>query len=163
MPVAGIWVRHTRASMGGADVTDASARWQTAATPALYLADREQTAWAEFYRAAAEAGVSPADPMPRLLYRLEVKLENVADLRTEKARRALGLPRLRPTRTQWPAFQEAGERLHRAGAQGILYASAARVRSLSLCVFEAGLNGLSLVGTPLTVIAAPAPPRGMRT
>jgi hypothetical protein len=43
--------------------------------------------------------------MPCELFRMRVQLERVADLRSGKARRRLGLPRLRPTRTQWPSFQ----------------------------------------------------------
>jgi len=101
--------------------------------------------------------------MPRELYRVEVSLERVADLRAERARRALGLPRMRPTRSQWPAFQAVGERLVAEGAEAVLYSSAARTRALCLCVFAAGLPGLGFEGEPVRVIAPPPPPRRLRT
>jgi RES domain-containing protein len=94
---------------------------------------------------------------------VSVSLDPVADLSTERARRALGLPRMRPTQSQWTSFQAVGERLISDGAQGVLYSSAARTRSLCLCVFEAGLRGLTVVGGPVRVIAPPPPPRGLRT
>lgn len=130
--------------------------------PRVYLADNEDTAWAEFYRALAERGQAPQDEMPCELVQMRVGLERVADLRTEKARKALGLPRIRPTRAQWPAFQGVGTRLVAERAQGVLYGSAARIHSLRLCVYEAGLPGLRVEGEPVRVIAPPPPPRGLR-
>jgi hypothetical protein len=59
------------------------------------------------------------------------------------------------SQSQWPAFQAVGEQLAGHGAQGILYASAARTRSLCLCVFEAGLTGVIIEAAPLRVLAAP--------
>ena len=69
---------------------------------------------------------------------------------------------MNPSQAQWPAFQDVGEQFAAQGAQGILYASAARTRSLCLCVFEAGITGLSIEVEPVRVIAAPPPPRGLR-
>jgi hypothetical protein len=121
------------------------------------------TVWAEFYRALAERRLAPQDALPRDLHRVHVRLKQVADLRTEKAQRAYGLPRMRPSSYQWPAYQQVGERLAAEGAHGILYRSSARTRSLCLCVFEAGLQGLEIEGEPISVITAPTPPTGMRT
>jgi RES domain-containing protein len=175
MPVSGIWVRYTslarrRTERRQAAQVPAPGRWQPAGARRVYLADSEDTladsedtAWAEFYRALAERGQSPQDEMPCEVIRVRVELERVADLRTEKARRALGLPRIRPTRTQWPAFQVVGAQLLTADAEGVLYASAARTRSLCLCVYEAGLDRLSLEAEPVRVVAPPPPPRGLRT
>ena len=88
----------------------------------------------------------------------------MADLRTLAARQRAAAPgRMRPTSAQWPPFQELGSHLAAGGAQGILYASAARTRSLCLCVFDAGLEHLRVVGEPVTVIIPPPPPRGLRT
>jgi hypothetical protein len=70
---------------------------------------------------------------------------------------------MRPTRAQWPACQAVGERLLDAGAQGVLYSSAARTRSICLCVYEAGLSDVQVEGEPVRVIAPPPPPRGLRT
>jgi RES domain-containing protein len=128
----------------------------------VYLADSAMTAWAEWYRGLAEAAQPPQDGLPRDLYQIAVSLEQVVDLSTERARRALGLPQLRPSEAQWPAFQAVGERLAADGAQAILYRSAARTRAVCLCVFEAGLPGLTVPAPPVRVIAPPPPPRGMR-
>ncbi len=77
---------------------------------------------------------------------------------------AAGVPqRLRPTRSQWAAFQQRADHLRAEGAHGVLYGSAARTRSLCLCVFEAGLAGLRVDGEPVRVLAPPPPPRGLRT
>ena len=163
VPVAGIWVRQSRPNVRGGEAVAYSARWQSAATPAVYFADHEPTAWAELYRGLAERRIAPGEVFPRDLHRVRVALERVADLSTEKARRVLGLPRIRQTSLQWPSFQAVGERLAAEGAQGLLYSSAARTRSLCLCVFAAGLPGLSVEGKPVRMIAPPPPPRGLRT
>ena len=132
--------------------------------PALYLADSEPTAWTEWYRWLAEWTRSPTEHLPRDLYRVPVELTAVGDLRTMAARQRAAAPgRMRPSSAQWPLFQEIGARLAAEGAQGILYASAARTRSLCLCVFEAGLEHLRVDGEPVTVITPPPPPRGLRT
>jgi hypothetical protein len=70
---------------------------------------------------------------------------------------------MRSSSRQWPSFQTIGERLVAEGAQGVLYRSAARTRSLCLCVFEAGLAGLTVDGSPVRVLTPPPPPRGLRT
>jgi len=161
--VHGVWVRQTAAGVGGLEPGLRPSRWGVGGSPALYLADNDETAWAELYRGLAERGQPPTAGMPRDLHRVTVNLERVADLRSERARRGFGLPRIRPTRAQWAAFQQIGERLAAEGAQGVLYSSAARTRSLCLCVFEAGLAGLEVEGEPIRVIAAPPLPRGLRT
>lgn len=162
VPVTGIWARQSRPGVRGDEVLASAARWQRVGTQAAYFADSEAAAWAELYRGLAERSLRPDQVFPRDLHRVRIELERVADLSREKARRALGLPRTAPSSAQWPAYQDVGEQLAREGAQAILYASAARTRSLCLCVFEAGLAGLDIEGEPVRVIAAPAPPRGLR-
>jgi len=163
VPVAGIWVRQSRPNLRGDEAAAYSARWQRADVPAAYFADSEATAWAELYRGLAERGIAPGDVFPRDLHHVRVAFELVAELSTEKARSALGLPRIRQTSLQWPSFQAVGEQLVAEEAQGILYSSAARTRSLCLCVFEAGLPGLTIEGESVRVLAPPPPPRGLRT
>lgn len=97
VPVAGIWVRQSRPNLRGDEAAAYSARWQSASVPAAYFADSESTAWAELYRGLAERRIGPGDVFPRDLHHVRVALERVADLRTEAARRALGLPRIRQT------------------------------------------------------------------
>jgi len=166
VPVEGTWFRHVHAGMNGLAVSHGGngGRFNPPGLPALYLADSEPTAWAEWYRWLAEWTRSPAEHLPRDLYRVAVELTEVADLRTMAARQQASAPaRMRPTSTQWPVFQELGARLQAQGAQGILYASAARTRSLCLCVFGAGLEHLRVDGEPVTIITPPPPPRGLRT
>lgn len=163
MPVHGTWVRHSWPGVAATEPLAAGSRWLRTGIPGVYLADNEETAWAEFYRALAESGRAPAGGVPRDLHRVSVNLDRVADLRTERSRREFGLPRMRATKKQWPAFQRVGDQLVGQAGQGILYSSAARTRSLCLCVFESGLRGLGAEGEPIHLIAPPPLPRGLRT
>lgn len=62
IPLGGVWYRHVRADGEplGLPPAAASGRWQRAhIVGAIYVADSADTAWAEFYRAAAEMELSP--------------------------------------------------------------------------------------------------------
>jgi hypothetical protein len=90
--LAGIWYRQIPA--GGDPLYrpphPADSRWQRSAiVDAMYLADSESTAWAEWYRA-----------LPRDLWRWEVDLPRVADLSTGAQRARVGLPPLDPKRAR---------------------------------------------------------------
>ena len=148
--------------MRGDEPSHSDARWQRAQTPAAYFADSDATAWAELYRGLAERGLAPEQAFPRELHHVRVNLVRVADLSRERARRVFGLPRMNQSQAQWPAFQEVGEQLAAQGAPGDPVRVSRADRSLCLCVFEAGLTGLSIEGAPLRVLAAPPPPRGLR-
>jgi RES domain-containing protein len=164
VPVAGTWHRHLLAGREplGFD-PDGQGRWQRARIiGAVYLADSEQTAWAEFYRAAAEARRGPLDLLPRDVWSYRVELDHIADLSTHKALAAAGLARTTPTSAQWPTYQAVGEHVAAAGAQGVLYRSAARPRHLCLCVFVTALDRVHPI-EHRHIAAPPAPPRGMRT
>lgn len=166
VPIQGTWVRHVLAGVDGLGVRAGGngGRFHRPGRAALYLADTAETAWAEWYRWLAEWNRSPVEHVPRDLYRIAVDLRNVVDLSTASARQAAGLPaRMRPSSRQWTTFQSASDRFAAQGADGVLYASAARTRSLCLCVFEPGLPGLTIEGTPVRALTPPAPPRGLRT
>lgn len=100
VPVSGTWARYRAVPRRPAGGIPAPGRWQRIGTPRHYLADTERTAWAEFYRALAERGQAPQDQLPCELISVAVALDRVADPRTGRARAMLGLPRLRPTRSQ---------------------------------------------------------------
>jgi RES domain-containing protein len=163
--VTGTWLRQVPA--GGQPIArhprPTPGRFHREGEIALYLADRVETAWAEWYRALAARGVQPTDQVPRDLWHLAVDLNDVVDLSTAELRTRANVPaRIRPAESQWGAFQDLAVAMRAQGAHGILYASAARTRSLCLCVFESGLAGLGIEGEPVRVIAPPPPPRGLR-
>jgi RES domain-containing protein len=96
-----------------------SGRWQRGETvAAIYLADEEPTAWAEWYRVLAELALSPTHGMPRDLWRWTVAMNNIADLSTAVKLARLDLPMPSPSRRTWPPFQAAGEHLHSKGYSG---------------------------------------------
>lgn len=167
VPLGGVWCRHVRADappLPGRPAPDG--RWQCGEQLAgLYLAQDPDTVWAEWYRALAELGLPPDTRLPRDLWRFSVNLPRVADLSRPTARRAIGLPEPRPDREQWLAFQDAGARLAVEGFQGVLFRSSARPAGLCVCVFASddGFPGVVPAGSPERIIAAPVPPRGMRT
>jgi hypothetical protein len=138
-PLAGIWFRHVPA---GGDAYyqpahPADNRWQRGSVvEALYFADSEQTAWAEWYRYLAEAALPPKQGLPRDLWRWEISLPDVADLSDEDRLARVGLSILQPTRLQWPTFQPIGEQLHHEGWPALVSCSAARPEGRTLCVFR---------------------------
>lgn len=166
--LSGTWFRHIPA---GGDVYDqppepADNRWQRGAVvEALYFADSEETAWAEWYRYLAEAALPPQQGLPRDLWRWEVSLPNVADLTDDDRLARLALPPLQPTRLQWPTFQRVGEQLHVDGWPALLSASAARPEGRALCVFRTAreVPGTRPEPPPTTVNDPPVVPPGMRT
>jgi hypothetical protein len=105
------------------------------------------------------------DTLPRALWRWNVELERVADLRSSKALAALGLARPRAGRDDWPPFQRTGEALREAGWPALVAPSAARADGLVLCVFRsvAGPPGVEPCPPHEHVDEPLAPPRGMRT
>jgi RES domain-containing protein len=166
--VAGSWWRQTP---HGSDPLwlaspPSNGRWQRGATvAAIYLADDEETAWAEWYRALAEIAMPPTRGMPRDLWRWTIAVGDVADLSTPKKLARLDLPIPRPGRRTWAPFQAAGERLHSDGYRGILYPSAARPDHKALCLFREDqlIPGAEPVRPPVTRRDPPAPPTGMLT
>jgi len=166
--VAGSWWRHCP---HGADPLwlgspPSSGRWQRGeALAAVYLADEQETVWAEWYRALAEIALPPTHAMPRDLWRWRIAVAGIADLSSAAKLARLDLSAPQPLRRTWTPFQAAGEALHRQGYRGVLYPSAARSEHLALCLFREGelLPGARPVRPPTTYRDPPAPPTGMRT
>ena len=131
----------------------------------LYLACCPDTAWAEWMRATAEDGVPPSERLPRDVWPLDVDVRDIDDLSEQAALDTLGLPPIRPTQLQWPAYQAVGEACWRAGAAGILAPAAAHVGHQVLCLFRTGpeVPGVTEVPPPVTYDAIPVIPVGLRT
>lgn len=170
--VRGVFFRHVPA--GGDPLFrpehPADGRWQRGEiVEGFYLADSEQTAWSEWYRALAELAVPPMRQMPRNLWRFDVHVEGVADLSSADLLAAVGLPSPTPARSQWSLFQEVGEALAREGWPAILYPSASRAehseKNQALCLFRrtSRISGVDPVGPSTRYDEPPAPPRDLRT
>lgn len=140
-------------------------RWQRGdVVDALYLADGEDTVWAEWYRHLAERAIPPLAQMPRDLWTWEVDVE-VADLSSPERLDAVGLSSPRPGHRSWPAFQQVGEQLWKDGWSGLLAPSAARPKGRVLCLFRNadGVRGARAVGSPRQISEPPPPPTGLQT
>jgi RES domain-containing protein len=166
--LTGRWVKHAYPGSPPLPVRDPPPdnRWQRGdVVDALYLADEEGTAWAEWYRHLAENGVPPARQMPRDLWRWEVDVV-VADLSDAARLARVNLPVPRPGRSGWPPYQRVGETLAAEGWAGLLAPSAARPAHQALCLFRSArgdVPGATPVGPPQRIDEPPAPPLGMTT
>jgi RES domain-containing protein len=168
VPVRGIWWRQVAAGLDPLVLREppGDGRWQRGeVVGATYLADSEDTVWAEWYRALAELALPPRVWLPCELWRAEVALEEIADLSDEERLEAVGLGLPRPERKSWPSYQAVGERLHGEGLAGLIAPSAARAEGRVLCLYrDAGeLPGVRPLGRPRRVAEPPTPPRGLRT
>ena len=92
-------------------------------------------------------------------------MTEVADLGDEGRLARVGLPPLRPTRAQWPAFQVVGEQLFADGWSALVSASAARSEGRTLCVFRTSrrVAGTWPIRPPTRVSEPPVVPSGLRT
>jgi RES domain-containing protein len=121
--IAGTWWRQT--PHGGDPLYRADppsdGRWQRGETVGgLYLADSEETGWAEWYRALAEFAIPPDRQMPRDLWRWQVDVERIADASDADRVVAVGLAAPRPVQREWPALQDVGEQLWRERYRGVV-------------------------------------------
>ena len=166
--VAGSWWRQ---APHGADPLllpspPSSGRWQRGTSvAAIYLADEEETAWAEWYRVLAEIALPPSHGMPRDLWRWTITVNEIADFSTTAKLGKLDLPAPQPNRRSWAPFQAVGEELQREGCHGVLYPSAARPDHQALCLFREDIliPGADPIRPPTTYRDPPAPPVGLRT
>lgn len=135
LAVEGIWWRqvpHGGDPLFRAD-PPSDGRWQRGdVVGGLYFAQDELTAWAEWYRVLAEFAVPPERQMPRDLWRWQVHATRVADLSDATRLAAVELTLPRPTQHEWPAFQDVGQDLWRAGYSGVLAPSGSRPEFLAL-------------------------------
>jgi RES domain-containing protein len=165
--VRGRWVKHTYPGSPPLPERDPPPdnRWQRGTiVDALYLADREETAWAEWYRHLAERAIPPLAQMPRELWSWEVDVE-VADLSTDENLAAVGLGQPTPGRHGWHPYQLVGEQISADGWSGLLAPSAARPAGQILCLFrdQHGVAGARPSPPPREVREPPPPPIGLVT
>jgi RES domain-containing protein len=165
--IRGIWFRHVPA--GGTPLyrphPPGDGRWQRGdVVEGFYLADSEETAWAEWYRALAERVIPPLRQLPRDLWRFRVDLRRVADLSSEERLERVGLPLPTPNRSEWPRFQEVGEALFAEGWRALVSPAAARPAGRALCLFRTAgrITGVASVRPPTRYEEPPVPPRGLR-
>ena len=118
--VRGTWLKHAYAGSPPLPEREPPPdnRWQRGSVvDALYLADNEETVWAEWYRHLAERMVPPLAQMPRELWRWQVDVE-VADLSTPERLSAAWLPPQPPAVDRGLTFRLSasgfGERAGRA-------------------------------------------------
>lgn len=170
--VRGAWWRITRADSDPLLWTPEAAdgRWQRGnVVRALYLGDSEATVWAEWYRHTSEAGVPPQQRLPRAIWRIEVDVDDIADLTAPGVLAGEGIARLDPTRRQWPKTQPIGELYWREGARGVLAPAAAREGGRVLAIFRSNdgpttsIEGVRAVPPPKRHRDLPALPPGLRT
>jgi RES domain-containing protein len=167
--VAGTWWRISRPGGDPLELTPepADGRWQRGAViRALYLADSEPTAWAEWYRHSAELGVPPQARLPRDVWRFSVDVDDIADLTTVEVLKKLGVATLSPTRRQWPVTQLIGEAQWRAGRRGLIAPSAAHDGGRVLALFRPDRRrpqGVRAVRPPRHYTELPPLPTGLRT
>jgi RES domain-containing protein len=165
--VRGRWFRHTYPGSPAIPQRDPPPdnRWQRGnAVDALYLADSEETVWAEWYRHLAERAIPPLAQMPRELWTWTVDVA-VADLSTPDRLASVGLGPAKPDRHEWRAYQEIGEQLASEGWAGLLAASAARPTGTILCLFrtEQTINRATPTAAKRTINEPPPPPTGLYT
>ena len=133
---------------------------------ALYIADSEATAWAEWYRHSAELGVPPQSRLPRAVYELGVHVDGIADLTAPGSLARHGIRKLNPSRRQWPRTQPIGEAYFAAGRRGVLVPSAAHVEGRVLVVFrsdDVAPAGITVIGKGRIHTELPPLPTGLRT
>lgn len=165
--VRGRWVKHTYPGSPPLPERDPPPdnRWQRGeVVDALYLADSEETAWAEWYRHLAERAIPPLAQMPRELWRWQVDVE-VADLSTDEKLAAVGLEPPAPGSYGWRAYQHVGEQISAERWLGLLAPSAARPAGKILCLFrdESGVAGAKPSPPPRQILEPPSPPTGLVT
>lgn len=165
--VRGRWVKHTYPGSPPLPEREPPPdnRWQRGeVVDALYLADTEATAWAEWYRHLAERMIPPLAQMPRELWTWQVDVE-VADLSTTELLAAVGLDPPAPERRNWDAYQRVGEQSAKEGWAGLLAPSAARSEGKILCLFRGrhGVHGAKPLAPARLIDEPPPPPQGLRT
>ncbi len=147
-PFAGEAFRHQAAKydpLSGAGARSQGGRWNPPNSfSTLYVAAASETAVAEFHRMAQKIGVPPEGFLPRRLYRYDLRLQAVLDLRSAEARESIGLPAGDLAEADLAKCQAVGEAAHQLGREAILAPSAADAGTV-LAVFLDRLDPASAI------------------
>jgi RES domain-containing protein len=113
---------------GGEGARIQGGRWNPPQSfPTLYLVLERECAVAEFYRFAERSGRPPEDLLPRALYRYEIELSSVLDLRDENVMASVGVTS-HVLRSDDPSrCQLVGDAAHYLSFEGLLAPSATGV------------------------------------
>jgi hypothetical protein len=139
--VRGRWFKHTYPGSSPLPERDPPPdnRWQRGdVVDALYLADSEETAWAEWYRHLAERAIPPLAQMPREMWTWQVDVE-VADLSTDEKLAAVGLPRPSPVAALGPHTKMSVSDSQQRAGQDCLHPAPPDCRAASFACFAARL------------------------
>lgn len=111
--------------LSGAGARSLGGRWNPPESFAtLYMAVERDTAVAEFLRMAARSRRNPEDFLPRRLYRYDVQLAGLVDLRDAQARETIKLTDDDLANDDPAACQAVGAAAQYLGREGILAPSA---------------------------------------
>ena len=102
----------------------------------LYLALDRETTVREFYRLAERQGRDPEDFLPRRLYRYDIALAALLDLRDSATRAALQLGDRELRASDAAKCRQIGESAHHLGLEGILAPSAAGEGAILAVFFD---------------------------
>lgn len=147
-PWSGEAFRHVaekRDPLSGAGARSLGGRWNPAESFAtIYLALDRETVEREFLRLVKRAGSAPEDFLPRRLYRFEVDVQALLDLRAGESRSKVGITDESVSGADTRACQAVGEAAHYLGREGILAPSASGEGAV-LAIFVDRLEVGSLV------------------
>jgi len=159
---AGEAFRHQAAQynpLSGAGARSLGGRWNPPESFAtLYLAIERETVVAEFNRMAERSRRAPQDFLPRRLYRYEVRLDGLVDLRVPDAMALVGLTAEDLRDDDPTACQAVGEAAQYLGREGVIAPSATGAGTI-LAVYFDRLEPESVL-QPLDYENWEAPPEG---
>jgi RES domain-containing protein len=103
--------------------------------------------------------------MPRDIWKVAVRVTDIADLTADGVLAAHGINELSPARRQWPHTQAVGESYFNAGWRGLVAPSAAHVGGRVLAIFRPlpAVPGLRPVPPVRHYNELPPLPTGLRT
>lgn len=128
VPFAGRAFRHLAQDhhpLSGVGARTHGGRWNPPDSfSTLYLALERDTTVREFYRFVKRQGRAPEDFLPRRMYRYDVTLAAILDLRPSSTRTALKLSDVDLRSSDATKCQQLGECAHYLGLEGVLASSA---------------------------------------